>query len=366
MNVIRAKNDSGEEEPAGEVIIYGTLSETAWWDDIVTPKSFRDDLKALGDVKKLHVRINSYGGHVSAGSAIYAMLKQHTAHVTVHIDGFALSAASVVAMAGDTVIMPGNAMMMIHNPSGGVYGNADECRKAAEILDKMRDAMVSVYHEKTGLSHGELVDMLDEETWMTADEALEWGFADIVEAPLLAVAQVKPGIIDVNGRKFDLSAFKNVPRDLLEKETEEEKLTIQTSGVQTAPAPAPTASPEPQPATQPQTAPVDNTAMLAEAIKTERERMRALDELLAPGTEELIAKAKYETGASPESVAMEILKAQKNAGAAALDARKADAASSGVNDLGAAKTSDGIGGGDATNAKAEALRAAIMKRREAK
>jgi ATP-dependent protease ClpP protease subunit len=365
MKAVQAKNDKGEGEDVGEVLIYGDIDEDpAWYGDTVTPKTFRDDLKSLGNIKHIHVHINSYGGYVSAGSAIYTILRQHPATVTTYIDGFALSAASVIAMAGDTIVMPGNAMMMIHNPSTYSFGNAEDLRHEADTLDKIRDAMVAIYREKTGLDSEEIIKMLDAETWFTADEAIENGFADISAEPFMAVAQVKPGVYAVNGQEFNLTAFENLPLNLKNKEMEEEKMRNSTPVIPAAPAP--TANPEPQPITQPQPAPADNAAILAEAVKAERERMRALDELLVTGAEELIARAKYETGASAESVALEIIKAQKKMGTIAFEARKADAETSGVNDLGAAKTSDGIGGGDAATAKAEELRAAITKRREGK
>jgi len=176
MNKTRIKNEAGESEEIGEILVYGPISEDSWWGDEVTPKEFRDDLKTLGDVKNIQVRINSYGGHVSAGTAIYSLLKQHPANVTAFVDGFALSAASVIAMAGDKIVMPGNAMMMIHNPSSVAVGDSHEMRKVADILDKIREAMLSAYMQKTGLAKDELINLLDEETWMTADEAKERGF----------------------------------------------------------------------------------------------------------------------------------------------------------------------------------------------
>jgi ATP-dependent protease ClpP protease subunit len=361
-------NEAGEEETVGEILIYGYVVESKWWDENdVTPFEFAKDLKELGEVKNIHVHINSYGGNVSAGSAIYSLLKGHQARVTVHVDGFALSAASVIAMAGDVVIMPGNAMMMIHNPSVCSYGDAAVLRKDAEMLDKLCLSMVSVYCEKTGLSREEIIAMLDEETWLTADEAVEKGFADVAAAPLLAVACAGNSVVAVNGQEFDLSkGFRNIPQSLRQIiESEDKNLTTKNSS-STLPTPAVT----PQATASEPNAALDAEAIRAqarqEAIAEERGRQRAIDELAVPGMEAVIAKAKYETGDTPEAVALAIVKAQKQAAHTALAERKDDAAVSGVNELNAAVTGDGTGSGSAANEKAVALSAEIMKGRDRK
>ena len=110
------------DETTGELLLYGEISDISWWGDEVTPKQFKEDLDALGDIDVLNVYINSPGGDVFAGQAIYSMLKRHKAQVKVYIDGLAASIASLVAMAGDKVIMPANAMMMIHNPWTWCWG----------------------------------------------------------------------------------------------------------------------------------------------------------------------------------------------------------------------------------------------------
>lgn len=354
MKTTKMKNEAGEDETAGEVLIYGPIMEDKWHKDDVTPKAFHDELVALGDVKKLQVRINSYGGHVSAGSAIYSLLKQHPADVTVHIDGFALSAASVIAMAGDTVIMPGNAMMMIHNPAMLTMGDSAALRKDADMLDKMRESMIAAYNAKTGIPRDELIAMLDAETWMTADEAAGKGFANEVSAPLMAAACARNGAVALNGQEFDLlKTCKNIPqslREIIEKGGSDlnVKNSAQATHTQTAP----------------ESAPADAEAVRREAVRAERERQKAIDELAVPGMEGVIAKAKYESGDSPEAVALAILRAQKQAGAAALTDRQSDAAASGVNSVSAAVTGDGIGAGAAANQKSAALNAEIKKRRE--
>jgi ATP-dependent protease ClpP protease subunit len=358
MKTAKVRNDAGEEEIIGEILIYGYIMEDSWWDDATTPKSFMEELKALGDIKTLRVHINSYGGNVSAGSAIYSILKQHKANVVAHIDGFALSAASVVAMAGDLVIMPGNSMMMIHNPATCAAGDARDLRKEADMLDKMRDSMIAAYHDKTGLPRDELIRMLDDETWLTADEAVEKGFADVLEAPLMAAASVRPGVMSVGGVEFDLSGYRNLPENL-KREMEEKELNEHEDGtplVQNIPI----ASPEAQPGG------ADTPDEISRAVRAERERIKALDELDIPGAEDIIARAKYETGVSPEQAAVEIIKAHKIAGAAAFKDRLADADASGVNNLAAANNGTGFEGNADRDKKVKALKDAIEKGRDVK
>lgn len=175
-------------EKSAELLLYGVISDTSWWDDEVTPKQFAEDLKALGDIDELTVRINSPGGDVFAGQTIYSLIKAHKAKVTVCVDGLAASIASVIAMSGDTVIMPKNAMLMIHNPWAWAYGNANDFRKMADDLDKIRESLIAVYQDKTGMEREKIIEMLDAETWLTAAEAKEYGFADNVDEKRVAAS----------------------------------------------------------------------------------------------------------------------------------------------------------------------------------
>lgn len=201
------------EPGVGELLLYGEISDVTWWGDEVTPKQFWDDLQALGEISELRVYINSPGGDVFAGQAIYSMLRRHSATVLAYIDGLAASAASLVAMAGDRVIMPRNAIMMIHNPWTLAWGNANDLRAIADDLDKIRESMIAVYEEKTGLERQQIVDMLDAETWMTAEEAVERGFADeIEEAKAVAALAAGPDRLVINGVAVDLSRYQNPPK----------------------------------------------------------------------------------------------------------------------------------------------------------
>ncbi|OBU07429.1 ClpP-like prohead protease/major capsid protein fusion protein [Morganella psychrotolerans] len=156
----------------------------------ITAKQFSKELLALGALRDIHLHIHSPGGDVFDGIAIYNQLKGHDAKITVYIDGLAASMASVIAMAGDTVIMPENAMMMIHKPWGGAAGNADEIRDYADLLDKVENVLIPAYVAKTGKPAEEIAAMLESETWMNGDECLSLGFADQVTDPVQAMARI--------------------------------------------------------------------------------------------------------------------------------------------------------------------------------
>jgi ATP-dependent Clp protease protease subunit len=149
---------------------------------------FSAALKALGTVSRITVSINSPGGEVFAGLSIYNMLKRHPAHITTRIDGVAASIASVIAMAGDEIIMPENAMMMIHNPAGAALGTSSDIREMADALDKISGSLVSSYASKTGLAREKIEAIMAAETWLTASEAVELGFADKIEKPVKIAA----------------------------------------------------------------------------------------------------------------------------------------------------------------------------------
>ena len=154
----------------------GTIADESWYDDDVTPQLFKNDLYAeSGDVT---VWLNSPGGDCIAAAQIYNMLKEYPDNITIKIDGIAASAASLIAMAGNEVLMSPVSMMMIHNPITAAIGNADDMQKAAAMLDEVKDSIINAYELKTGLSRAKLAHLMDDETWMNAVKAVELGFAD--------------------------------------------------------------------------------------------------------------------------------------------------------------------------------------------
>ena len=156
--------------------LNGTIAEESQFDDDVTPKIFESELNAgSGDVT---VWINSPGGDCVAAAQIYNMLKNYNGNVTVKIDGIAASAASVIAMAGTTVLMSPVSMLMIHNPATFAFGDAGEMQKAIEMLSEVKESIINAYELKTGMSRAKISHLMDSETWMNATKAVELGFAD--------------------------------------------------------------------------------------------------------------------------------------------------------------------------------------------
>jgi ATP-dependent Clp endopeptidase proteolytic subunit ClpP len=170
-------------------------AEVSIYDEIgfggVTAKSFLAELKKLSG-QRVHLRINSVGGSVVEGAAIYNALRRHKGGLVVHIDALAASMASVIAMAGDETLIADNALVMIHNPWGMTMGDADELRKEADILDKLKATLVNAYVRKTGMEAEQVAQMMDDETWLDATEAVALGFADAIEDGIEAAASITP------------------------------------------------------------------------------------------------------------------------------------------------------------------------------
>ena len=183
------KKVKNQETEAEERILElsGTIAEDSWFDDDVTPQLFKDELNSgTGDIT---VWINSPGGDCVAAAQIYNMLSNYKDRVTVKIDGIAASAASVIAMAGDTVLVSPVSMLMIHNPATIAWGDHAEMQKAMDMLDQVKESIINAYVLKTGLSRPKLSHLMDAETWMDANKAVELGFAD----DIMARAETGPG-----------------------------------------------------------------------------------------------------------------------------------------------------------------------------
>lgn len=169
-----------------QLYVYGYVEPDTWslFDGRIESETsadhFRELLSEYPNAEEIEVYINSLGGDVVEGTAIYNQLKRHPAHKTVYVDGFAASIASVIAMAGDEVVMPANTLMMVHNMSWGIFGNPTQLRKAADDLEVINDTGREAYLMKAGdkLSRERLIEMMDAETWLPARECVELGLAD--------------------------------------------------------------------------------------------------------------------------------------------------------------------------------------------
>lgn len=170
------KNQTQNSPTERVLTLNGTIAEESWFDDDITPQLFKDELNSgTGDIT---VWINSPGGDCVAAAQIYNMLMDYKGNVTVKIDGIAASAASVIAMASTEVLMTPVSTMMIHNPATVAMGDHNEMQKAIEMLNEVKESIINAYEIKTGLSRAKLSHLMDSETWMNANKAVELGFAD--------------------------------------------------------------------------------------------------------------------------------------------------------------------------------------------
>ena len=295
---IRARAEGAEVSIYDEIGAYG-----------VSAKSFLDELGALPDDGPLTLRLNSPGGSVFDAVAIYNALKRHAGPVSVWIDGIAASAASYVAMAGDEVVMPENAFLMIHDPSGVVFGTADDMRAMAEALEKIKGSLVAGYAAKSGGSEDDIAALMAKETWLDAAEAVELGFADRLAEPVRIAAS------------FDIGRFRNAPPALVDATAESDDVEDDTSddGVtEIAEADLPAADVEdegaavdavdPPPPVPPD--PVQDTAALrAEAFA----HAAAVIDLCALAGLPLQARRFLESGASLDEVRAALLAARADA-----------------------------------------------------
>ncbi|MCH3999943.1 MAG: Clp protease ClpP [Lachnospiraceae bacterium] len=179
----KTPSESGEAEEERTLFLDGAIGgDDTWYEDNVTPALFKSDLDS--GKGPITVWINSPGGDVWAAAQIYNMLLSYTGKVTVKIDGLAASAASVIAMAGDEVLVSPVSMLMIHNPATAAMGDKDDLAQAISMLDSVKDSILNAYVKKTGLSKNKLSKLMDDETWMDANKAVELGFADrVMERP---------------------------------------------------------------------------------------------------------------------------------------------------------------------------------------
>lgn len=272
-----------------EIKAAGTSAEISIYDEIggwgIRAKDFAEEMKALKGIKEITLRLNSPGGSVFDGMTIYNLVKSHEAQVIVMIDGLAASMASVIAMAGDLIVMPENSMMMIHNPWTLTAGDAEELRKNADLLDKIKKAMISAYVNKTGLSEEVISQYMNDETWFTGSEAVELGFADEIDEPMQVAAM------------FDLSNFQNSPKEF-HKPSAVADNPIAHKGDQSM-------SNEPNATVQP----VDVEKAKADAVAAERKRVSDINEVFNafPQFQELANKCALDGACSADDARARLL-----------------------------------------------------------
>lgn len=317
---MQAKGDTAD------IHIYDVISDSYG----MGPKTFIAQLAAHKDAKEINVYLNSPGGEVFAGLAIHNQLKRHKAKVRVVVDGIAASIASIIAMAGDVVEMPANAMMMIHDPYGMAVGDADQVRAFAELLDALKSSAVTVYEQKTGQPRDKIDGWMAAETWFSADEAKEYGFADVITGKVAVSALAK----------FDLSNLANAPRNLIDLR-ELSLLLPPTSPIAGASGDVKTPEETGKVKNKQKGGPEMDKAelkeqhpslyaqmeleMKAEGAQVERLRVFALEEAAPKGYETLLAECKVDPKATVETLALKVMAVTKAQASTALQELKDNA-----------------------------------------
>ncbi|WP_298029324.1 head maturation protease, ClpP-related [uncultured Dysosmobacter sp.] len=344
---------AAEENDPPELILYGDIASSTWWGDEVTPREFSDELTALGKVPEIVVRINSGGGDVFAANAIYTRLKDNPAKITVKIDGWAASAATIIAMAGDTIEIPGNGVFMVHNAKMGLigyYGKA-ELEKMMEEIGVINNSIVNGYALKTGKKPEEIAAIMEAETWMDGKQAVEAGFCDklMFEDAETTVENARKVI--VNSVSVDLERFPNMPVSLLnrltahtsggfsnnknpKKDTEKERQDMKNEEIKTV-ADLKAAFP-------------DLTAQIErEATAAERKRIQDIEDVALAGFENIVNDAKFANPIAAGDVAKAIVAEQKKQGGKYVADRDADAKESNAGNVGTGGGREGTGGDSA-------------------
>jgi ATP-dependent protease ClpP protease subunit len=300
-------------QSAAEIFIYGDIGES-WWSESVSAKNFVRDLNAL-DAEHVTIRINSIGGSVPDGIAIHNAIKRHKAQTVTVIDGMALSIASLIALAGDTVEMADNATMMIHAPWTYMAGNSAELREQADVLDTWANAMATSYAAKSGRSQDEMLALLTDgkDHWYTAAEAQEMGLVDsvVTALPLAASAAAAPA---------DLSRFRNVPAALMAARNPSLPAAPQSAPQATSAAAAATTLENPSmtttvtPAAAPQNPAIvpDAAAIGAQAVAADKARRGEIRAAFAKfgdraGVSALQAACEEDTACTPEAAGLKLL-----------------------------------------------------------
>ena len=314
------KND---EEKSAELILYGSIGSDEEWDDI-SDKMFKRDIENLGDVENITLHINSPGGDAFSAVAIANTLKNHKAKITANIDGLAASAATIITSVCDIVKMPKNALFMVHNPITFAYGNNQDMQKTLEMLNKVKNSIIETYLNKTKTDKETLSELMDNETWMSAEEAKEYGFVDEILDESVEKEVIENKLI-INNMAFDISRFKNF------KEKKNREPRVINISVNSTGSPEEIADKFRDILNSTENQKNEGGNMTLEELKNkfpelynqifnegkevgitkERERMREIDNLDVSNYSELVEDAKYNEPIEASVLAVNILNKQK-------------------------------------------------------
>lgn len=324
-------------EDVGEIHVFGDIATYEWWDEDVTFKSFNNQLEQLKNVKKIKLRINSYGGVVTEAVAMYNSLKRHALENNIetetYIEGIAASAATIVALAGDKIYMGDGTRFMIHNPSMGARGYSNDLRKAAEHLDNIKNDIVAIYEKKSNLSREKIEEYMNEEKFFSVEEAIEAGF--VQNSIELSEEELKNNIYNFGDYEIinkyfpqfkneekpvseggkviitNLSELKKQHPQLLQEFRNEIETEVKNKAEQ------------------------DTATAVENAVKEERARIKALGEIKVVNKKhaEIVDKAKYEDPKNANEIIVELYNTGAFEANALIEAGKEEAKEAGVDDI---------------------------------
>lgn len=338
--------------------LFGYVGGSKEYNDGFNEKEFLDEFRAIPAENDIDITINSFGGSVFTGLAIYELLKSHKGNITFSVAGCAMSAATIITSVPNAkVIMPKGSIMMIHKVSSIAMGNAEDLRKAADTMDKLEDNIINIYAEKTGKPVDEIKPLVDAETYFTAQEAVDFGLADeLDEAQTVENVAAEKDYVMVNGLKVDAKYFEHAPKSFFNRADTQENASAGLSPNNKKEAKA--MDFETLKAEHPEIVEAIRAEALKEGAEKERARIQAIEEIAVSGHEEMVLSAKFENPITVEQLAVAILKADKARDAKHLVNRVKDAAE--LADVTSTAGNDGIIPGAENKQKEDAERAEII------
>lgn len=329
-----------------ELLLYGAISsQQSWWEDRVTPGKFNEELAALGDVSEIIVRINSGGGDVFAANAIFTRLKDCSAKITVKIDGWAASAATIIAMAGDTIKIAKNGVFMIHDPAMTVWDTftAEDFEKMAEELKVIKQSIVNTYAMKSGRDTQDIEQLMSVETWWTGEDAVSNGFCDEIMFDDVSTAVENSSHVVVNSVSLDVSSYKTLPRSLFNSPKNPGCFTNTSAAKTQKKEEQNMATNESITTVEALTAEYPDLVakIVSNAKEEERARIKDIKETALNGFKDIVEDAMFEHPVSAAEVALKIVNEQKKQGGTYLANRDADVTDSNAGNVGAAAKQTG-------------------------
>lgn len=319
------------EKPA-RLDLFGVIGG-GFWEEGFDVSTLKSELKFVNETQPLDIYLNSQGGSVFAGIAIYNLLKAHKGAIRIFVMGIAASAATLItSIPKAKVIMPTGSMLMVHGVSISLHGaKAPEVKDAAATIEKIEESVRNIYAEKTNLSEKELKEMMEHDTYLTADEAVKKGFADELDSTIKIENSMTDKFVMFNGVEAEISLFKNAPKDFLNNlilTTKKDSINNKKEETMTL---------EEMKEKYPELCEKLCADAKAEGVKigmqNERARIKAVEEMAMKGHEELTMKAKFESDMTAEQFAVEMLKAEKKQREAIQHNREIDMQQSGISGI---------------------------------